>query len=146
MKKTTLLLALITTVLQSCVTVDKVNRLAERETNSFELKQLSNSEENSKISCGMFIFGFGSSQYKEVQTKYITVVALVDCYFRTIKIPIEKLRVKIDNCRIRPTLKIKYIGRKKTDTDVLNKNYATEYILTCHSDYLPEDFNKITVK
>ena len=146
MKKTTLLLALITTVLQSCVTVDKVNRLAERETNSFELKQLSNSEENSKISCGTFIFGFGSSQYKEVQTKYITVVALVDCYFRTIKIPIEKLRVKIDNCRIRPTLKIKYIGHKKSDSDVVDKNYATEYILTCHSYYLPEDLNKIIVK
>lgn len=66
--------------------------------------------------------------------------AKVDGYFRVVNIPIENVRVNINNNIDKPTLQIYYTEEKLTGSNLLdNHGYNINYyIINCPERYLPE--------
>lgn len=119
MKKLILLFLTITTI--SCANKteapDEIYR--DRETSVLELRQLVNSKEVSKQSYGSFFLIGGSFSSNETTEIYVKVFAKVDGYFRVISIPIEQLRINIDNTIEKPNLVILYHSDKRRDSEVV---------------------------
>lgn len=111
----------------------------DRQTSLLELRQLVNSKEETHQSSGSFFFvigGYNSSSSVEISVK---VFAKVDGFYRVINIPIEKLRVNIDNSLEKPNLIVTYYNSKLSDSNVLDSGWAVQtYIINCPEKYLPE--------
>lgn len=140
MKKLILLFLAIITI--SCAnkteTPDEIYR--DRETSVLELRQLVNSKEVNKQSYGSFFLIGGSFSNNETTEVYVKVFAKVNGYFRVISIPIEQLRVNIDNTIEKPNLVIPYHSYKRSDSEVVDKieSHNLDCVINCPEKYLPE--------
>ena len=140
MKKLIILLAIFT--LLSCKnSVKNEDELyLIRATKTLELRQLVNSENTKTKSYGSYFLIGGSYSSKTETDISIKVFAKVDGYFRVVNIPIENVRVNINNNIDKPTLQIKYTEEKLTGSNLLdNYGYSINYyIINCPERYLPE--------
>ena len=141
MKKIILLLTVI--IFSSC---NEESTTKNRQTSVLELRQLVNRTETTKETYGYYFLIGGSINSTESTETYVKVFAKVDGYFRVISIPIEYLRVNIDNKLTKPNLVIKYYGSKYTDSYVANNfRYINHYIINCPEKYLPENLLPINL-
>ena len=111
-----------------------------RTTKALELRQLINSENTKTKSYGSYFLIGGSYSNKTETDISIKVFAKVDGYFRVVNIPIENVRVNINNNIDKPTLQINYTEEKLTGSNLLdNHSYNINYyIINCPERYLPE--------
>ena len=140
MKK--LLILLVTFSLLSCreYVKNEDELYLNRTTKSLELRQLVNSENTNTKSYGSYFLIGGSYSSKTETDISIKVFAKVDGYFRVVNIPIENVRVNINNKINKPTLQINYTEEKLTASNLLdNHSYNINYyIINCPERYLPE--------
>jgi hypothetical protein len=136
MKKLFILITAV--VFTSCAKKEEDSYKA-RKTSVLELRQLVNKTETTKNTYGSFFLVMGSVQSNESTESYVKVFAKVDGYFRVITIPIDKLRVNIDNTLEKPNLVITYSDRELTDSCVVEESYNNKFIISCPEKYLPEN-------
>ena len=117
------------------------------ETEDLELRQLVNDTKERTSASGGFFFIAGTYSSRSYTEITISVFAKVDGAYRYIKIPIERVRINIDNNIKLPTLKIVYlsdVGERDTET-VLDYHLYAKYIINCPEIYLPEKLLPITL-
>jgi hypothetical protein len=106
----------------------------------FELRQLVKQTDTRKSTSGFYFLiaaNYGSSEEK-VTT--INVFAKVEGRFRLIVIPIEDIRINIDNSIKKPNVVIEYREASKLgDEELVNSEYQKKiYLINCPEVYLPE--------
>lgn len=105
-----------------------------------ELRQLVQETETKKTAYASYFLIAGSysqSEYKETKVK---VFAKVENRYRLIEIPIDEVRIAIDNKLKIPNIEIEYINHVKySDEELVSKSYITKvYVINCPEQYLPE--------
>lgn len=143
MRKISFLLVLCA-ISMSCEPVEKSKDLL---TSKLELRQLVKQTTTKEEAQGSYFFITGGFSQTSEQETTIQVFAKVDSMYRLIEIPIERVRINIDNTLLKPNLQVTYRGRKpETDTDVVNKgSYYKTYIINCPEEYLPEKLFPVTI-
>lgn len=110
-----------------------------RETSNFELRQLIQKETTTTNSHGSYFLIGGSYNSETKHEEWVKVFAKVDTTYRLISIPLNDIRINVDNNLITPSLKISYVKFKLTDNDVVDYPYTDKlYIISCPEKYLPE--------
>jgi hypothetical protein len=113
-------------------------------TSVFELRQLVKETENVKTSHGSFFLIGGSYNSDEYSKTNVKVFAKVNGAYRFVEIPIEDIRIVINDSLTVPTLQVRY---KTTHGNILNDDQVLQrwcschdksYIITCPEKYLPE--------
>jgi hypothetical protein len=150
MKKIILMLALAISMV-GC-NLETINQ----ESGPMKLRQLTNVTETEKSSGGTFVLFFATYHSQEKDMDFIKVFAEVDGLYRFIEIPMELVKVKIDNSVATPYVQIRYsfngtgpIWRSNTYI-IENVEYAgrlnlTDYVITCPEQYLPERLLEIDI-
>lgn len=127
-----------------------------QESGPMKLRQLANVTETEKSSGGTFVLFFATYHSQEKDMDFIKVFADVDGLYRFIEIPMELVKVKIDNSVATPYVQIRYsfngtgpIWRSNTYI-IENVEYAgrlnlTDYVITCPEQYLPERLLEIDI-
>ena len=127
-----------------------------QESGPMKLRQLANVTETEKSSGGTFVLFFATYHSQEKDMDFIKVFAEVDGLYRFIEIPMELVKVKIDNSVATPYVQIRYsfngtgpIWRSNTYI-IENVEYAgrlnlTDYVITCPEQYLPERLLEIDI-
>jgi len=105
-----------------------------------ELRQLVQETETKKTAYASYFLIAGSysqSEYKETKVK---VFAKVENRYRLIEMPIEEVRISIDNKLKIPNIEIEYINHEKySDEELVSKSWVTKvYVINCPEHYLPE--------
>ena len=105
-----------------------------------ELRQLIQETETKKSTYASYFLIAGSysqSEYKETKVK---VFAKVENRYRLIEMPIDEVRIAIDNKLKIPNIEIEYINNVKySDEELVSKCYITKvYVINCPEQYLPE--------
>ncbi len=105
-----------------------------------ELRQLIQETETKKSTYASYFLIAGSysqSEYKETKVK---VFAKVENRYRLIEMPIDEVRIAIDNKLKIPNIEIEYINHVKySDEELVSKSYITKvYVINCPEQYLPE--------
>lgn len=135
MKKSILLLVLCA-IFVSCEEIKDKDFL----TSKLELRQLVKQTSTKEEAQGSyFLIAGGFSQTSEQETT-VQVFAKVDGMYRLIEMPIERIRINIDNSLDKPNLQVSYRNeRPKTDTQIVDRvQYYDVYIINCPEQYLPE--------
>ena len=57
---------------------------------------------------------------------------------KIVDIPIEKLRINIDDSLQKPNLVVKYYRYKMTDSEIVEDTYNRTFVINCPEKYLPE--------
>ena len=105
-----------------------------------ELRQLVQETETKKTSYALYFLIAGSysqSEYKETKVK---VFAKVENRYRLIEMPIDEIRIAIDNKLTIPNVEIEYVNNEKySDEELVSNRWKTKvYIINCPEHYLPE--------
>jgi len=105
-----------------------------------ELRQLVQETENKTNAYASYFLIAGSyskSEYKETKVK---VFAKVENRYRLIEMPIEEVRIAIDNKLKTPNIEIEYVNHYNlTDEELVNNIWITKiYVINCPEQYLPE--------
>lgn len=105
-----------------------------------ELRQLVQETETKKTAYASYFLIAGSysqSEYKETKVK---VFAKVENRYRLIEMPIDEVRIAIDNKLKVPNIEIEYINHVKySDEELVSKSWITKvYVINCPEQYLPE--------
>lgn len=105
-----------------------------------ELRQLIQETETKKTAYASYFLIAGSysqSEYKETKVK---VFAKVENRYRLIEMPIEEVRIAIDNKLKVPNIEIEYVNNEKySDEELVSKSWITKvYVINCPEQYLPE--------
>ena len=105
-----------------------------------ELRQLVQETETKKTSYASYFLIAGSysqSEYKETKVK---VFAKVENRYRLIEMPIDEIRIAIDNKLTIPNVEIEYVNNEKySDEELVSNRWKTKvYIINCPEHYLPE--------
>ena len=105
-----------------------------------ELRQLVQETETKKTAYASYFLIAGSysqSEYKETKVK---VFAKVENRYRLIEMPIDEVRIAIDNNLKIPNIEIEYVNHEKySDEELVSKNWVTKvYVINCPEQYLPE--------
>jgi hypothetical protein len=111
----------------------------------FPLRQLVQKTETSKTSDGSYLLFFASYHSQESNADYIKMFAKVSGNYRLISVPIEKIRININDSLTTPTLQVRYNGLPKTDEDVFESWYERCFIISCPEKYLPEKLLPISL-
>ena len=109
-------------------------------TEHIELRQLiqkTTNTQNSYASYFLIVGSFSSETQEEVN---VNVFAKIDNRYRLIKIPIEDLRIVIDNNLSKPNIVIEYESANKIHNDDLVSQIHLDkiYVIYCPEKYLPE--------
>ena len=134
---------LLAVVFLSCNEVSdyKENRLS----GVFPLRQLVQKKEINSSSSGNFFLFFASYHSSQNNIDYIKMFAKVSGNYRLISVPIEQIRVNINDSLTIPTLQVKYNGLLKTDEEVCSDLYNRVFIISCPEKYLPEKLLPISL-
>lgn len=105
-----------------------------------ELRQLIQETETKKSTYASYFLIAGSysqSEYKETKVK---VFAKVENRYRLIEMPIDEVRIAIDNKLKIPNIQIEYVSHEKySDEELVSKSWITKvYVINCPEQYLPE--------
>lgn len=148
MKKRNTVFALLVLLisLASCRPDDK-----EYKTSNFELRQMVK-ETNQEVSAsGSFFIAVGSFSHREKSVTTVKVFAKVENRYRLIEVPIEDVRVDINNEIKTPFVFFEYKrSEPMEDEDVANHSNKLYWIdgvmiLTCPEEYLPEKLVPLTL-
>jgi hypothetical protein len=109
----------------------------------FELRQLAQRTESTTKTEGYFFFIFGGYSSEESSQAFVNVFAKVDGRYKLVKMPIEQIRISIDNTIEKPTLQVEYRNTKKLpDEKLTNFSYGdwlgVVFVITCPERFLPE--------
>ena len=120
----------------SCVPLRKKSFISSK----FELRQLVKETENKKESSGVFFLIGGSFHSEELNETKVKCFAKVDGSFRIIEMPIEDIRIRIDNKLKKPNIQVKYEDYNKLEDEKLLNEFFTYkvYVINCPETYLPE--------
>ena len=111
-----------------------------------ELRQLVKETETSSHSSGWFFFITGGYSSETTQRTYVKVFANVDGEYRYIEMPIEDIRIVINNNISTPYIQIRYTNSKqRNNNDLLEYSWGHIYVITCPEIYLPEKLLPITL-
>ncbi len=124
-------------------------RTINQESGPMKLRQLANITETEKSSGGTFVLFFATYHSQEKDMDFIKVFAEVDGLYRFIEIPMELVKVKIDNSVTTPYIQIRYWfnntgpfwhSNTKIIDEIEERDYLflTDYVITCPEQYLPE--------
>lgn len=105
-----------------------------------ELRQLVQQTETKKTSSASYFFLIASYGSSEVKYTTVKVFAKVEKRFRLIEIPIEDVRISINNKLINPNIEIEYKYHKKLmDEELINLGWISKvYVINCPEQFLPE--------
>lgn len=116
-----------------------------------ELRQLVKTTDTKSESHSSFFLIMGSYNESTTQEITIKVFANIDGAYRFISMPIEKVRINIDNSLIKPNMQLEYSFRSTLDDKTVLDWFADErtnanlihnpkltYIINCPEQYLPE--------
>jgi len=150
--KTNLFLLLTIILLSSC------REHIDSYTEPLLLRQLSNVTETNQSSSGSFMLFFASYRSETTNEDMIKVFAKVDGSYRFLEIPMEMVKIKLDNTVTRPYVQIYYeefFFKKPTDTqicDSMNDYYVKgrgsgiyTYMIVCPEKYLPEELLPVSI-
>jgi len=129
-----LLLALV--LFTSCESI----RDKDLKSSKLELRQLVQETEIKKGSSGyFFLIGGGFDSYENKITT-VKVFAKINGRFRIIEMPIEDIRISIDNKLAKPNIEIEYVDSYKySDEELVNQKWRDKiYVVNCPEQYLPE--------
>ena len=129
-----LMLALV--LFTSCETISN----KKLKSSNLELRQLIQETKTTKYSSASFFLiagGYSQSEYKETKVK---VFAKVDGRFRLIEMPIQDVRININNKLNKPNIVIEYEHTSKfTDEELVSREwFGKVYVINCPEQYLPE--------
>jgi len=129
-----LMLALV--LFTSCETISN----KKLKSSNLELRQLIQETETTKYSSASYFLiagGYSQSEYKETKVK---VFAKVDGRFRLIEMPIQDVRININNELDKPNIVIEYEYTSNfTDEELVSREWFEKvYVINCPEQYLPE--------
>lgn len=105
----------------------------------FPLRQLVQQSETTQSSSGGFALFFATYHSQETKADYVKMFAKVSGNYRLISVPIEHIRININDSLVTPTLQIRYEGLPETDESICNGGwYKKAYIISCPEKYLPK--------
>jgi hypothetical protein len=106
-----------------------------------ELRQLVQETENKKTAYASYFLIFGSYKQNEEKLETVKVFAKVENRYRLIEIPLDKIRIAIDNKLTTPNIEIEYThNRKYKDEELVDKNWLRKiYVINCPEQYLPQN-------
>jgi len=129
-----LLLALV--LLTSCEPmIDK-----KMKSSKLELRQLVQETETKKTAYASYFLIAGSYGQSEEKVTTVKVFAKVENRYRLIEMPIEEIRIAIDNKLTTPNIEIEYTNNEKyNDEELVSKGWVTKiYVINCPEQYLPQ--------
>ena len=105
-----------------------------------ELRQLVQETETKKSAYASYFLIAGSYGQSEEKNTTVKVFAKVANRFRLIEMPIDEVRIAIDNKLKSPNIEIEYINVKKYgDDELVSKKWVDKvYIINCPEQFLPE--------
>lgn len=129
-----LLLALV--LLTSCEPmIDK-----KMKSSKLELRQLVQETETKKTAYAYYFLITGSYGQSEEKITTVKVFAKVENRYRLIEMPIDEIRIAIDNKLTTPNIEIEYTSKVKfNDEELISKVWITKvYVINCPEHYLPQ--------
>lgn len=107
----------------------------------FPLRQLVKTEITNKSENGYFFLIVGVYSNTEEQITVVKVFAKIEGTYRYLELPLENIRININEKYKTPTIQFRDEGERRLD-DVLywvgEKQYSGEIIINCSEEYLPE--------
>lgn len=105
-----------------------------------ELRQLVQQTETKKTAYAYYFLIAGGYSQSEEKITTIKVFAKVQNRYRLIEMPIEEVRIAIDNKIKVPNIEIEYVNNEKySDEELVSKSWITKvYVINCPEQYLPE--------
>lgn len=105
-----------------------------------ELRQLVQETETKKTAYASYFLIAGSYGQSEEKITTVKVFAKVENRYRLIEMPIDEIRISIDNKLTTPNIEIEYTNNKKyNDEELVSKDWITKvYVINCPEQYLPE--------
>lgn len=106
----------------------------------FQLRQLVQETEKKKYAYASYFLIAGSYSQGEEKTTTVKVFANVENRFRLIEMPIDEVRIAIDNKLKTPNIQIEYTNIEKySDEDLVSEQWIDKvYIINCPEYFLPE--------
>ena len=105
------------------------------------LRQLVKTDTINKSENGFFFLIAGGYSNTEEQITVVKVFARIEGTYRYLELPLENIRININEKYKTPTIQFKDEGERRLD-DVLywvgEKQYSGEIIINCCEEYLPE--------
>lgn len=137
--KKLLLYGLIILSLYSCKKESKFNS-EKQKSSKLELRQLIQETETKKQTYGSYFLIGGSFHQNEEKVTTVKVFALVDSRYRLIEMPIDEIRISIDNKISTPNITIEYESpHTYTDEELVSNDWEYKvYVINCPEQYLPE--------
>ena len=105
-----------------------------------ELRQLVQETETKKTAYASYFLIAGSYGQSEEKITTVKVFAKVENRYRLIEMPIDEIRIAINNKLTIPNIEIEYTDNEKySDEELVSKSWITKvYVINCPEQYLPE--------
>jgi len=139
-----LILVFTTCILISCTSFQDKQFTSSK----LELRQLVKEVSTTHTAHGWFFLVSGSYSASETEKTTVKVMAKVEGRYKFMEMPIESIRIVINNNISIPYIEIEYVNTKKYSDEALTNNIylAKTYIITCQEQYLPEKLLPITLQ
>lgn len=127
--------ALMLTLLISCA-----KNGGKKVTSKLELRQLVQETKSEKKTSGYYFLIGGEYKSSETKNTVIKVFAKVNGRYRLIQMPIDEIRINIDDKVTTPNIQIEYICYSElTEDELISRDLITKvYVINCPEQYLPE--------
>lgn len=112
------------------------------------LRQLVKTDKVNKSENGYFFLITGEYSSKEEQAVVVRVFAKVEGMYRYLELPMENIRININEKYKTPTIQFKSEFNYTLDQTLFwieEKNYSGEIIINCSEEYLPEKLLPIKI-
>jgi len=105
-----------------------------------ELRQLVQETETKKTAYASYFLIAGSYGQSEEKVTTVKVFAKVENRYRLIEMPIDEIRIAIDNKLSTPNIEIEYTNNEKyNDEELVSEGWVTKvYVINCPEQYLPQ--------
>ena len=105
-----------------------------------ELRQLVQETETKKTAYASYFLIAGSYGQSEEKVTTVKVFAKVENRYRLIEMPIDEIRIAIDNKLTTPNIEIEYTNNENyNDEELVSNDRVTKvYVINCPEQYLPQ--------
>lgn len=141
MKNSNKLSIVLFVLLSFCVISCQEEKREPNKTEVFKLRQLIQETESYSSKTGMFFMFGGYYNEKEEKETTVKVFAEVEGRYRLIEMPIEDIRIVINDKLIYPYIQIEYYSMSNySDEEIVSNNDLSSkiFVITCPEKYLPE--------
>ncbi len=127
---------LLLVLLTSC----EVEVYEKMKSSKLELIQLVQETEIKKNTDASYFLIAGSYRQREEKLTTVKVFAKVENRYRLIEMPIDEIRIAIDNKLTIPNIEIEYISiNKYYDEEIVSNGWISKvYVINCPEQYLPK--------